>query len=135
MHDHRKYHWLYFLLGVMIAVVVATLMGCEQGKTDKGRDCIGFAGMSIEGEQCEVIVLPPTDPPGCWYPYNQEYCEPEPPVCCMALTPSCMACGEGLTTDEWIELTCGDLAVGAEYAGWDAVKKEPIWLCQAEIIN
>ena len=50
--EHRKYHWLYFLLGFMIAVIVATLMGCEQGKTDKGRDCWGMAGMTMEGEQC-----------------------------------------------------------------------------------
>ena len=120
--DHRKYHWLYFLLGFLIAVIVATLMGCEQGKTPKGKDCIGFVGMTLEGEQCEVIDLPPID-------------EPWPPACCQALTPSCMACGEGISTDEWIELTCGTNAVGAEYAGWDPEKNEPIWLCQAEIID
>ena len=36
MHDHRKYHWLYFVLGICIAVVVATLMGCEQAGTGSG---------------------------------------------------------------------------------------------------
>ena len=34
--DHRKYHWLYFLLGVMIAVIVATLMGCKPAETTGG---------------------------------------------------------------------------------------------------
>ena len=34
--DHRKYHWLWFLLGVMIAVIVATLMGCERAETSAG---------------------------------------------------------------------------------------------------
>ena len=135
--EHRKYHALYFILGVLIAVVLVLMMGCEKGKTDKGRDCIGFAGMTVEGEQCEVIVYPPpTDPPGCWYPGNTEYCEPEPPVyCCMALIPSCEACQEGLSEDEWLEKTCGDLAIDAEYAGWDEDKNEPLWLCQAVIIN
>ena len=100
--DHRKYHWLWFLLGVMIAVIVATLMGCDRGQTTGG-----------------VLER-----------------EPDPPVmCCMALTPSCMAMCEGIPEDVWIENTCGDLAVGAEYAGWDEIKNEPIWLCQAEIID
>ena len=36
MHDHRKYHWLYFLLGVFIAIIVATLMGCERADTSAG---------------------------------------------------------------------------------------------------
>ena len=36
MNDHRKYHWLYFLLGFLIAVVVATLMGCEPAETNSG---------------------------------------------------------------------------------------------------
>ena len=117
--DHRKYHWLWFLLGVMIAVILATLMGCEQGKTDKGRDCIGFAGMSIDGEQCEVIIYPP----------------PPPQYCCMALTPSCVACQEGISLPEWIVNTCGPEACNVEYAGWDEEKNEPIWLCQAIIID
>ena len=34
--DHRKYHWLYFLLGVFIAIIVATLMGCEQPQSTSG---------------------------------------------------------------------------------------------------
>ena len=123
MSDHRKYHGLYFILGVLIAFVVVTMLnGCEQGKTDKGRDCIGFAGMSIDGEQCEIIDFPPID-------------EDWPPVCCQALTPSCMACGEGIPEDEWIELTCGENATDAEYAGWNQATNEPLWLCQAEIIN
>ena len=67
MFEHRKYHWLYFLLGFMIAVIVVNLMGCEQGKTTGG------------------------------------VYEKEPPIaCCMALTPSCEACQEGLPEDEWL---------------------------------
>ena len=98
--DHRKYHWLYFLLGVFIAIIIATLMGCEQPQSTSG-----------------VI-------------------KEEPPVyCCMALTPSCEACQEGIPEDVWLENTCGSLAIDAEYAGWDEDKNEPIWLCQAEIIN
>ena len=112
--DHRKYHWLYFLLGFLIAVIVATLMGCEQGTTSKGKDCIGFGGMTIEGETCE----------------------PEPPVyCCAAMMPECMACKEGISEDEWLKQTCGENAIGAEYAYWDEEKNEPVWLCQAEIID
>ena len=34
--DHRKYHWLYFVLGICIAVILATLMGCEQPQTTGG---------------------------------------------------------------------------------------------------
>ena len=123
MNDHRKYHWLWFLLGLMIAVVVATLMGCDRGKTDKGRDCWGMAGMTYQGEQCEPIDHPP--------PIDYE-----PPIaCCMALTPSCEACQEGIPEDVWLENTCGSLAIDAEYAGWDEEKNEPIWLCQAIIID
>ena len=59
MFEHRKYHWLYFLLGLLIAITIGTLMGCERGKTSTGRDCIGMAGMTYEGEQCEVIDYPP----------------------------------------------------------------------------
>ena len=101
MHDHRKYHWLYFLLGVFIAIIVATLMGCEQAGTGSG-----------------VIKE-----------------EPPPVYCCMALTPSCMACKEGIPEDEWIKNTCGIDATDAEYYGWDEDKNEPIWLCQMVIIN
>ena len=98
--DHRKYHWLWFLLGVMIAVIVATLMGCERADTSAG-----------------VI-------------------KEEPPVyCCMALTPSCEACQEGIPEDVWLEKTCGLDATDAEYYGWDEDKNEPIWLCQMVIIN
>ena len=98
--DHRKYHWLYFLLGFLIAVVVATLMGCEQADTSAG-----------------VI-------------------KEQPPVyCCMALTPSCEACQEGIPEDVWLEKTCGLDATDAEYYGWDEDKNEPIWLCQVVIIN
>ena len=89
-------------------------MGCEQVKTRGGTNCIGFAGMTIEGDQCES----------------------EPPVmCCMALTPSCESCQEGIPEDVWLENTCGTDAIGAEYAGWDVEKNEPIWLCQAIIID
>ena len=100
MFEHRKYHWLWFLLGVMIAIILGTLMGCEQPQSTSG-----------------VI-------------------KEEPPVyCCMALTPSCMACQEGIPEDVWLEKTCGSIAIDAEYAGWDEDKNEPIWLCQAEIID
>ena len=98
--EHRKYHWLYFLLGVLIAVVVATLMGCERADTSAG----------VVKEQ--------------------------PPVqCCMALTPSCEACQEGIPEDVWLENTCGEDATDVEYYGWDEDKNEPIWLCQMVIIN
>ena len=98
--EHRKYHWLYFLLGVFIAIIVATLMGCEQPQSTSG-----------------VI-------------------KEEPPVyCCMALTPSCEACQEGIPEDVWLEKTCGLDATDAEYYGWDEDKNEPIWLCQMVIIN
>ena len=114
MFEHRKYHSLYFILGFLIAIIIGTLMGCEQGTTSKGKDCIGFGGMTVEGETCE----------------------PEPPVmCCMALTPPCQACQDGLPEDEWLEQTCGVNAVGAEYAYWDEEKNEPVWLCQSEIID
>ena len=100
MNDHRKYHWLYFLLGVFIAVIIATLMGCEQPQSTSG-----------------VI-------------------KEQPPVyCCMALTPSCEACQEGIPEDVWIENTCGEDATDVEYYGWDEDKNEPIWLCQMVIIN
>ena len=122
MFEHRKYHALYFILGVLIAIIIGTLMGCDRGKTDKGRDCWGMAGMTYQGEQCEPIDYPP--------PWD------EPPIqCCMALTPSCMAMCEGIPEDEWLENTCGDLAVDAEYAYWDEIKNEPVWLCRAEIID
>ena len=112
--NNRQYHWLYFLLGFMIAVIVATLMGCEQGTTSKGKDCIGFAGMTVEGLTCD----------------------PEPPVmCCMAFMPECMACKEGISTDEWIENTCGPNAIDVEYSHWDEINNEPVWMCEALIID
>lgn len=112
---HRKYHGLYFILGFLIAFVVFMMLsGCEKGTTNKGRDCIGFAGMTIEGEQCES--------------------EP-PPACCMAMIPMCMACQGGVPEDVWLEETCGTNATDAEYAGWDVDSNEPIWLCKAVIID
>ena len=122
MSDHRKYHGMYFILGFIIAAMLVMLLGCEQGTTSKGKDCWGMAGMSIEGEQCEPIDYPP--------PWD------DPPIqCCMALTPECMAQCEGIPEDVWIEETCGDLAVDAEYAGWNPDTNEPLWLCRAEIID
>tara|TARA_Y100000780_G_C13309223_1_gene273300 strand:- start:8 stop:322 length:315 start_codon:yes stop_codon:yes gene_type:complete len=60
----------------------------------------------------------------------------EPPImCCMALIPECMACGEGIPVDEWVDNTCGTLAVDVEYGYWDEINNEPVWLCKAEIIN
>ena len=100
MFEHRKYHALYFILGVLIAIIIGTLMGCDRPQTTGG----------------------------VW--------EREPPIaCCMALIPSCMACGEGISTDEWIENTCGVDAISAEYAGWNTETNEPLWLCQAIIIE
>ena len=61
--------------------------------------------------------------------------EPAPPQCCQAFIPECMACQEGIPEDVWLENTCGSLAIDAEYYGWDEDKNEPIWLCQAEIID
>ena len=56
-------------------------------------------------------------------------------VCCQAMIPQCMACQDSCSIDEWLVKTCGENAVGAEYAGWDEELNEPIWICQAEIIN
>ena len=96
MFEHRKYHALYFILGVLIAIIIGTLMGWDR----------------------------PQATGGVW--------EREPPtVCCMALTPSCEACQEGLPEDEWLEQTCGVDAISAEYYGWNEELNEPIWLCQA----
>ena len=73
---------------------------------------------------------------GCDQPNTTGGIYEEPPVmCCQALTPSCMACADSCTVDEWIEKTCGSNAIGVEYAGWDEASNEPLWLCQAEIIN
>ena len=113
---------MYFILGFLIAAILVMLLGCEQGSTDKGKPCWGMAGMTMEGEQCEPVDYPP--------PWDDP-----PEVCCMALTPSCMAMCEGIPEDEWIELTCGENAVGAEYAYWDEEKNEPVWLCEAVIID
>ena len=95
--EHRKYHWLYFVLGIMIAIIIGTLMGCEQPQSTSG----------VEPER----------------------------QCCMALTPECMAQCEGIPVDEWVDNTCGTLAIDVEYGYWDEIKNEPVWLCQAEIIN
>jgi hypothetical protein len=52
--EHRKYHALYFILGVLIAVIlVSMLSGCERGKDSKGRPCSAIAGMDWQGNQCE----------------------------------------------------------------------------------
>jgi len=71
---------------------------------------------------------------GCEQPQAISGVEPER-QCCMALTPECFAQCEGIPVDEWVENTCGTNAIGAEYAYWDTEKNEPVWLCQAEIIN
>ena len=47
------------------------------------------------------------------------------------LTPPCAACDAGLPEDEWLEITCGQNAIDAEYYGWNEELNEPIWLCQA----
>jgi hypothetical protein len=122
--EHRKYHALYFILGFLISVVIVTLMGCSQGTSDSG----------VEVERPIYEPIEPTDPPGCWFLDNDERCEVDEPViiCCMALTPSCEACQDGVTTDEWLEYTCGADAIDAEYYGWNEELNEPIWLCQAQ---
>ena len=66
---------------------------------------------------------------------GESCCEPEPVVCCQALIPSCMACADSCSVDVWLEKTCGLDAIDAEYAGWDEINNEPIWLCKAEIID
>ena len=108
--EHRKYHWLYFVLGICIAVILASLMGCEQPQSTSG-------------------VIKEEPPNVCWD------CPPPPQYCCMALTPECEACQDGCSVDIWLERTCGVDAISAEYAGWDEEKNEPIWLCQAIIID
>ena len=51
--EHRKYHWLYFLLGLFGAwVIVVMLSGCEQATSDSGVGCY----------KCE----PPPPPQICW---------------------------------------------------------------------
>ena len=122
---HRKYHGLYFILGFLIAFVAFMMLsGCEKGRTTSGKDCVGMVGMTWQGDQCEPVDVwvdrPPTDPPV---------------MCCMALTPSCEACQEGISLPEWMENTCGPIACDVEYAGWDDEAGEPIWLCQAIIID
>ena len=111
--DHRKYHALYFILGVLIAfILVTTLSGCEQPQTTGG-----------------VIMEEP--PNICVWD-----CPPPPPqYCCMALTPECEACQDGCTVDIWLERTCGPLAIDAEYAYWDEINNEPVWMCEALIID
>ena len=58
--EHRKYHWLYFVLGIMIAIILGTLMGCEQPQSTSGvvpeRQCC----MALTPEcmaQCEGIPV------------------------------------------------------------------------------
>jgi len=139
---HRKYHGLYFILGLLIAfIVVPMLTGCEQAKSTAG---VVEVVEEIEKDEFVIIIDDractgwncngPTDPPGCWYPGNTQYCD-EPIMCCMALLPTCMACQDGCTVDAWLEKTCGSNATDAEYAGWDEIQNEPVWLCKAEIIN
>ena len=58
--DHRKYHWLYFLLGFFIAVIVATLMGCEQPTSTSGIDYPPVCCQALTPEcmaQCEGIPV------------------------------------------------------------------------------
>jgi hypothetical protein len=138
---HRKYHGLYFILGFLIAFVAFMMLtGCEQAKSTAGVEVVE------EIEKDEFVIITddractgwncngPTDPPGCWYPGNTQYCD-KPVMCCMALMPTCMACQDGCTVDAWLEKTCGSNATDAEYAGWDEDNNEAIWLCQATIIN
>ena len=72
---------------------------------------------------------------GCEQPQSTSgIAEPER-QCCMALTPECYAQCEGIPVDEWVDNTCGTTAIGVEYGYWDVENNEPVWLCQAGIIN
>ena len=71
---------------------------------------------------------------GCEQPNATSGVEPER-QCCMALTPECMAQCKGIPVDEWVDNTCGTLAIDVEYGYWDEINNEPVWLCKAEIIN
>ena len=108
---------LILALGIMIA-------GCESGKTEKGRACWGVLGMdTLTGEQCERVdeAIGPSDRDGR--------------LCCAALMPSCHACKEGVTVRQWLDKTCGTDSIDAEYSHWDTEKNEPVWLCEAVIID
>tara|TARA_R100000656_G_scaffold121013_1_gene95658 strand:+ start:177 stop:536 length:360 start_codon:yes stop_codon:yes gene_type:complete len=116
--EHRKYHGLYFILGFIIAAMLVMLLGCEQGDTTAG---VGIERCPIGNPECvDVIIID--------YP-------PPPIACCQALTPECMAQCEGIPVDEWVDNTCGTLAIDVEYGYWDEINNEPVWLCQGEIIN
>jgi len=120
--EHRKYHGLYFILGFILAAMLVMLLGCEQGDTTAG---VGIERCPIGNPECvDVIIIdypPPWDDP--------------PEACCMALTPECMAQCEGIPVDEWVDNTCGTMAIDVEYGYWDEINNEPVWLCQGEIIN
>ena len=65
MFEHRKYHALYFILGILIAFILVTMLsGCEsQVKTPKGRACISYSWyVTWEGEACEVDIWIPEPP-------------------------------------------------------------------------
>lgn len=96
----------YFAVGFAIAAVLVLLLGCTPSTN------------SAVYKEPEIILLP--EP------------EPEPKMCCMALTPSCGACQEGLDVEDWLIKTCGKGATDAEYAGWD---DGPVWLCQMTFID
>jgi len=98
---------LYFTIGFAIAAVLVFMLGCTPSSSDSG-----------VYKEPEIILLP--EP------------EPEPKMCCMALTPSCEACQEGLDVEDWLIKTCGKGATDAEYAGWD---DGPVWLCQMAFID
>ena len=73
---------------------------------------------------------------GCEQPNTTGGIYEEPPImCCQALTPECMAQCEGIPVGEWVDNTCGTLAIDVEYGYWDEINNEPVWLCKAEIIN
>jgi|GEM_PF-2424098 hypothetical protein len=52
-----------------------------------------------------------------------------PYMCCKALIPSCIACSEGLTKQEWLDKTCGPNCVNAVYEGWDEDTNQAKWDC------
>jgi len=103
---------LWFMVGFGIAAVLVLLLGCTPSSD---------TGVYREPE----IVLIPETPPSL----------PEPRQCCAALIPSCEACKENVSVEYWLKTTCGEGATDAEYADWDPVENEPIWLCQMTIVN
>lgn len=109
---------VWFLVGFGIAAALVLLMGCSPAESTAGVMKHRIVVDPNTGLTDKVIIE-----------------EPVSRNCCMALIPSCMACAQGCDVETWLERTCGPNAIDAEYAGWNEETNEPIWLCQAIIIN